>query len=61
LGQTRTADLDVLPEIPRSTIPVLVTWPLCTVHGDGAGEVVRLKRVFRQMLDTVDIFLSNFS
>jgi hypothetical protein len=61
LRETRTADLDVLPEIPRTTIPVVVTWPLCAVHGDGAGKVERLEWVFRQVLDTVDIFLSNFS
>jgi len=42
----RGADLDVLPEIPRTTVPVLVTWPPCAVHGDGAGKVKRMERFF---------------
>jgi hypothetical protein len=42
----RGADLDVLPEIPRTTVPVLVTWPPCAVHGDGAGKVKRMEWFF---------------
>jgi hypothetical protein len=34
-----------LPEIPR---PIVITWPLCTVNGDGAGKVKWLKPLFRR-------------
>jgi hypothetical protein len=57
----RTADLDVLPEIQRTTIPVIVAWPFRTVNGDDSGKVERLKPFFRQVLDAGDIVLSNFS
>jgi hypothetical protein len=41
------ADLDVLPEISRTAIPVIVAGPLCAVHGDGAGKVKRGERFIR--------------